>query len=200
MALDTYSNLKTTLGTWLARTDQTSNADDLIDMFEAWVNRNMRMPQMEQEATSSAAEYLALPSNFLELRDIQYQGSTRYQLEYMTPSMADLFDTTGDTGTPKFYTVVGDQIRLIPAPDTTTPIRIDYWKKITPLDDTNTSNWLLALYPDAYLYGSLMHGNVLIKDINMANVVATGWQNIMAEMKKAGKNANIASLMQIRPA
>lgn len=200
MALDTYANLKTALGTWIARADLSGDTDDMIDMFEAWVNRNVRHPMMEQESTSPASEYLALPSDFLELRDIQYQGNPRKQLEYMSPSMADIYDTTGDTGTPGFYTIVADQLRLIPAPDTTTDIRIDYWQKVPALTSTNTSNWLLALYPDAYLYGSLVHGHVRIQDPQVAAFIASGWDSIMKELIRSGKNANVGSLLQIRAA
>lgn len=200
MALDSYTNLKTALQTWLARADVSSDVDDMIDLFEAWINRNMRMPQMEQEATTAAAEYLALPSDFLELRDIQFQGNPRRQLEYMSPSMADLYDTSGTAGTPRFYTLVGDQIRLIPQPDSTTDIRIDYWKKVPALSSTNATNWLLALYPDAYLYGCLTHGDVRVMDMPMAAQIASGWQNIMGEMRRSGMNQNLGSLLRVRPA
>lgn len=201
MALDTYANLKTTLQTWMARADLSSDVDDMIDMFEGWVNRNLRVPQMEQEATSLVAEYVALPTDFIQLRDIQYQGNPRKQLEYMSPSMADIYDTSGNSGTPAFYSIVGDQLRIIPAPGAdATNIRIDYWKKIPALSVANPSNWLLALYPDAYLYGPLTHGQVRIHDPQMAQFIAQGWANIMQELQRAGKNANVGSLLRIRAA
>jgi hypothetical protein len=184
----------------LARSRRSADADDLIDMFEAWVNRSLRVPQMEQESTTPASEYLALPTDFLELRDIQWQGSPRVQLEYATPAYADLYDTSGSAGTPQFYTIVGDQLRLIPAPDATTDVRITYWKKITPLSDSNTSNWLLSLYPDAYLYGSLVHGRVRISDVQTAAIVGQAWEGVMNEVRKAGRNSNLGSLLRTKVA
>lgn len=199
MALDSYSNLKTAITTWLVRADVASDVDDMIDMFEAWVNRNLRVAQMETEATSPVAEYLALPTDFLELRDIQWQGSPRRELEYMTPILADIYDPTGTPGQPKFYTIVGDQLRMIPAPsDASVNVRIDYWQKIPPLSDTQTTNWLLSTYPDAYLYGSLFHGRIRIQDLSTAQAVAAAWQAIMQELKRAGKNANLGSSLQVR--
>ena len=201
MALDTYTGLKTAIQAWLARSDLSGDVDDMIDLFEAWANRNLRMPQMEQEAIAQASEYIALPIDFLELRDIQWQGSPRSELEYMTPTAADIYDTSGSTSTPKFYTLVGDQIRLIPSPsDTTVNVRIDYWKKVPALSDSNTSNWMLALFPDAYLYGSLVQGHVRVQDPQLAAFIASAWSGIMRELQGSGKLANIGSLLRVRVA
>ena len=200
MALDTYANIKVALQTWLSRADLASDVDDMIDMFEAWCNRRLRVPQMEQEATAPASEYLPLPDDFLELRDIQWQGVPRYELEYMSPSMADIYDTTGEAAPSRFYSLVGDQLRLIPAPDSATSIRIAYWKRLPPLSDAIPSNWLLDLYPDAYLYGPMVHGNLRIKDMDMAQQVQQGWTNIAADIQRAGKNSNVGSLLRVRVA
>jgi hypothetical protein len=200
MALDSYANLKTALQTWMARADLSNDVDDLIDIFEGWCNRNLRVPQMEQEATASATEYMPLPTDFVQLRDIQWQGSPRRQLEYVTPSYADIYDNTGTAGTPKYYTVVANQLRLIPAPDSPTSIRIDYWQKLPALSAETATNWLLALYPDAYLYGPMVHGHVRIHNPQMATTIASGWAGVMREIDKAGRNQNFGSLLQIRPA
>ena len=200
MALDTYTGLKTSIQTWLARADLASDVDDMIDLFEAWFNRNIRVPQMEQEANASAAEYIALPSDFLELRDIQYQANPVVQLDYLTPVAADLANPNGDSGTPQYYTIVANQIRLIPVPDATTNVRIDYWQKLPALSGTTTSNWLLAAYPDAYLYGTLVHGHVRVADPQLAMFIAAGWQSVMKELQGKGRQHNVGSLLRIRAA
>ena len=81
MSLTTYSGLVTEIQTWMTRSDLSGDVDTMIDLFEAWANRNLRVRQMEEEATADAEEYMALPSDFLELRDIQWQGSPRRQLD-----------------------------------------------------------------------------------------------------------------------
>jgi len=70
MSLDSYTNLKTEIATWLLRVDLGPDIDTMIDLFESWANRNLRVRQMEGEATAPAAEYLPLPADFIELRDI----------------------------------------------------------------------------------------------------------------------------------
>jgi len=201
MALDSYTNLKTALQTWIARADLSSDVDDMIDMFEAWINRNIRVPQMEQEATTTAQEYLPFPLDFLELRAIKWQGSPIVQLDYLPPVAADQEDPFGSACNPRYYSIISNQIRLIPPPnDATTLIRIDYWQKIPPLSGSNATNWLLTLYPDAYLYGALMHGNMRVHDTQMASMIAGAWTSIMGELQRSGKNANIGSQLRVRPA
>lgn len=200
MALDSYTSLKATLQSWLARVDVAADADDIIDLFESWANRNLRVPQMEQEAITSAAEYIGLPTNFLQMRDIQWQGNPRVQLQYMSPTQADAYDPTGIAAIPKFYTIVGDQIRLIPAPNAATDIRMDYWQRITALSDNAQSNWLLATFPDSYLYGSLIHANVRFANPEMAASLGGAWQQVMAEIQDAGKKANLGTSLTMRPA
>ena len=42
-----------------------------------------------------------------------------------------------------------------PIPDDTYSIELSYCQRIPALSDTNPTNWLLNLYPDAYLYAAL---------------------------------------------
>ena len=200
MSLDTYTNLKTEIQTWMTRSDLSGDVDTMIDLFEAWANRNLRVRQMEEEALADATEYMALPSDFLELRDIQWQGSPRRQLDYVTPAYADIYDTSGAAGTPKFYTLVGNQIRLIPAPDSAPSIRIAYWQQIPALSNSQTTNWLLTAYPDAYLYGALLQGNIRTKDPETAGYIKQSFAEVVQEIQKAGRRSNVGSLVQIRPA
>ena len=184
----------------MVRADISGTADDFIDLFEGWANRNLRVRQMEAEATATSTEYIALPTDFLELRDIQYQGSPRVQLEYVTPEYADRYDSSGASGTPKYYTLVGNQIRLIPAPDASTDVRISYWQKVPALSGGNTTNWLLTDYPDAYLYGSLIHARVFVQDPAIAAYFKQAYDQVMAEIDRAGKRSNVGGSMRVRPA
>lgn len=200
MSLDSYVNLKSEIQVWMTRSDLSGDVDTMIDLFEAWANRNFRVRQMEDEATADATEYMSFPTDFLELRDIQWQGSPRRQLDYVTPVYADLYDTSGAAGTPRFYTLVGNEIRIIPAPDSATPIRIAYWRQIPALSATSTSNWLLEQYPDAYLYGALLQGNIRTKDPETAGYIKQSFAEVVQEIERAGRRSNVGNSLQIRPA
>jgi hypothetical protein len=200
VSLDTYANLKTELQDWTARADISATIDTLIDLFEGYASRNLRTREMETEATTAATEYMALPDDFAEMRDIQWQGNPRVNLRYVTPEYADLYDSSGATGIPIYYTVVGNQIRLVPAPNGTTDIRISYYQRIPALSAGNTTNWLLTSYPDAYLWGSLFHGLVWAHNAAAAAQIKEVWGQVQNEIHNAGKRSNFGGSLQIRPA
>tara|TARA_R110002126_G_scaffold101090_2_gene232962 strand:+ start:154 stop:333 length:180 start_codon:yes stop_codon:yes gene_type:complete len=52
MALDNYSNLKTSIANFLARDDLTTEIDDFIDLTEADFNRRLRVRAMETVDTA----------------------------------------------------------------------------------------------------------------------------------------------------
>lgn len=146
-----YSELKTAVADWLHRDDLTSKIDTFIDLFEARANRMLRVPDMEQRATRLATdEYIALPSDFLEVRNIQVNTSVPYMLEYASPQNIDAKGT--GSGDPRYYTIVGNEFQLWPSASGKT-VEISYYKKIPALSDSNTSNWLLNGYEDYYLNG-----------------------------------------------
>jgi hypothetical protein len=198
MSLDTYTNLKTAIARWTGRADQSSDIDDFIDMFEAWCNRNLRCAQMENEATATGSEYLALPGDFLELRDIQYQTSPVQQLEYVTPSQADGF--AANTTRTLYYTIVGGQFRLIGPPSGSTLVRIDYYQAIPALSGSQATNWLLTQFPDAYLFGSLVHGAALSHDDPRMQTVLQAFAQIVAEIQQSGKKRKLGPDLSVRVA
>jgi hypothetical protein len=108
---------------------------------------------------------LSLPAGFLEMREINVSGSPDIAIEYLTPYQFAAEQTT-ETGRPKYYTIQADGIKLFPYGDYT--IEMVYYKEITPLDGTNTSNLVLADFPDLYLHGVLNQAFMFVKDVNSA--------------------------------
>lgn len=204
MALTTYATLKTALADWLHRGDITSSSDvvdDAIDMCESWINRNLRIRQMEGEATATVAEYLSLPTaDFLQMRDVEIQSSPRINLRYVTPEYADLYDSSGEAAEPKYYTIVGNQIRIVPEPSSSDTIRMSYWKKVTALSGSNATNELFPLYADLYLYGCLMHLRAYIQDDGRAQAIASAFSQIVTEIQRMDRRSNYGGSLQIRPA
>lgn len=201
MALDTYANLKTEIAGWMSRSDLTTPIDTFIDLAEAAFNRSLRVRQMEGESTATATEYMSLPTDFLEMRDIEMQTDPRRQLRYVTPAMADRIDTTGTTGVSENYTIVGNEIRLIPAPDSASyTVRMSYWRKITPLDGTNTSNAILARYPDLYLFGALTYARAFIQDPTLLAIIKDTYENLLADVNREGRRSNVGGDLRMRSA
>ena len=158
MAITNYSELQTAVGSWLNRSDLSSNIPDFITLAEASFNRVLRTRNQITRATSSVSEqYVALPTDLIELFNIQVNTDPIKRLEQVSLDKADdLRSANSSSGTPAYFAITGNNIELIPTPNDTKTIEIIYYAKITALSDSNTSNWLLTNYPDIYLYGSLV--------------------------------------------
>ena len=164
MALSTYSQLKSSIANFLNRSDLTTEIqDDFIKLTEADFNAKLRIRQMEQQDDITIdAEQVTVPTGFLAVRSFFIlQSSVKYPLEYITPH--NLFEIKGGsrTGRPRAYTLKSDneveKFRFGPSPDTSYTGKLSYYKAISALSDTNTSNYILAKHPAIYLYGSLYH-------------------------------------------
>jgi hypothetical protein len=160
----TYAELQSAIGDWLMRQDLTSVIPTFIDLAEARFNREMRVRRMITTATLTLADGKAtLPSDWLESRNVRYVDDPYRSLEYVTLEAADDIRETLATATDQF-TIRGDQIEFIAAPDDGTEIELTYYAEIPALSDSNTSNWLSTRWPDVYLYGALMHSAPYLKD------------------------------------
>lgn len=158
MAFDSYSALKTTIASYLARSDLTSIIPDFIRLAEERLRRDIRTRMMLTVATAStiaADSTVGLPTDFLEMRDIHLNTTPVFTLRYKAPNSFYETARTTESGRPVDYTILGSEIQLAPIPDTTYTLQMLYYSKPTLLSDTNASNTFLANYPDALLYAAL---------------------------------------------
>jgi hypothetical protein len=163
---------------WLNRSDLTSQVPDFITLAEIRVNRNLRTLGMENRATATLAsgqEYYALPTDFLEARNVQINDGTGVNvLDYRSPQQIDVEYSSSVIGTPKVYTIIGCEIQLKPVPDSAETLEIAYFQKPDPLSDTNATNWLVTNTPDLLLYGALMEAEPFLKNDKRLPV----WQSL----------------------
>ena len=164
MALSSYSELKSAIANWLNRSDLTDEiSDDFIKLTEADFNAKLRIRAMEQIDTITIdSETETVPTGFIAVRSFYILlSSVKYPLEYITPH--NLFEVKGGSTTarPRAYTIESDNetetFRFGPSPDTSYTGYLSYYKAISALSVSNTSNWMLANHPAVYLYGSLFH-------------------------------------------
>jgi hypothetical protein len=161
MALTTYDELQSAIGTWLARDDLTASIPDFITLFEAVANRRLRTRQMETTATLTPASGDAtLPTDYLAWRRLTWTGDTRVELEYVHPSWLQAAYPDTPSGTPKHFTIEGSKLKV--RPTSTTDLEFDYFEKIDALADG--VNWLFSSHPDIYLFGSLCEAQGFVDD------------------------------------
>ncbi len=102
---------------------------------------------------------ITLPDEWLEMvRFTMSTGTPVIQMEYQDPHGFFAANHQTLSGFPRYYTIVGSTLYVGPSPDsgTTYTYTIQYLERIPVLSATNTSNWLLDIAPDLYLFGSLL--------------------------------------------
>ena len=181
MALTNYTTLKASIANWLNRSDLSDEiADDFIVLTEADFNSKLRVRKMIASADVTInSETAALPTGFLQVRDFYIlSGSTKYPLRYMTPSQMDQVKGTSTTGIPQAYTILGDNFRFMPRPDSTYTGKLNFYKKFDALSGSNATNFILENHPAIYLYGSLFHAANFLGGYNPQQVQT--WQQMYA--------------------
>ena len=149
MALDTYSNLKTTIANYLNRSDLTANLGDFITLTEARLNRELRVREMVTTDTTtttvSGTQSYSLPTGYLEATSVIFQSDPYCTLRFMSNSdFYNKYNVSQARGKPTYFTVVGSNILLGVAPDSATTLQINYYKSLTALTDSNATNNILT--------------------------------------------------------
>jgi hypothetical protein len=193
MALSTYAELRTSIGDWLNRSDLAATIPDFISLAEAQIERTLRTRQMIVRANASFdTEYGAVPADFLEVKSLKLTSTNPIKpLEFL--SIGDMDETRSQytaSGKPRFFTVVGNQLRISPTPDDTYTAELIYFAKLTKLSNSVTSNWLLASSPDIYLYGSLLQAAPYLQDDARIQTWATLYERALNDLRTADSRAS----------
>jgi hypothetical protein len=163
MTIATYSDLQAAVGSWIARSDLSSNIPDFIALFESVANRRLRLRRQESTATlAPSAGVAALPADYLAWRRLTWTGQFPRELEYVHPSYLHALYPTRPAGAPRLFTIEGGNLSVAPRADTA--LTFDYFQRIPALSGTTISNWLLATAPDLYLFGALAEAHGFVKD------------------------------------
>jgi hypothetical protein len=201
MTIASYSELVTELEAWFNRADLTSRIPTFIRLFEARMNRKLRVPNMETSATSITAldtEAVALPTDFRQPRSIYLQTDPITRLDYVTPQYLRSTYAASLTGKPVCFTIQGRDLILAPTPDAEYTLALDYYANIEGLTSSNTTNWLLEAHPDAYLYGSLCMAKAFEVDPERLAQWKVAWDEVMGEIITEGNAARLSGPLQMR--
>jgi hypothetical protein len=195
-----YSSLQTAVTEYLARDQDTTliaRIPSFIQFAEAKFNRQLFVRPMESRATaivdltSSEPEFIALPADFQSMRRVRLSGVTgKPGLEFKSGTQMDeyRFRTADVAAQPRYFTVFGNEIELAPTPDQAYTVEMIYRANIPPLA-TNTTNWLLTLAPDLYLYGALLESAPYIKEDARIQTWGTGFLAAMNDLNNLGLTA-----------
>ena len=188
MALSTFEELKTSIADWLQRSDLTAVIPDFIRLAEARFDRNEALQEERVDAITLGAATVALPSDCRIVQSLYLDDDTRQGgLEPTTPEwFAENEGRTGNlTGVPKYVatTTNGTSLLLSPAPDAAYTAQIVYLRTLDRLSASQTTNWLLDLAPDVYLFGALLMSAPYLRDPEAQQMWKEQLANAFAELK-----------------
>ena len=195
MAITTYDELKASIASWLNRDDLTAVIPDFIALAESSINRDLRHYKMVQRANATLdSRYVQVPEDWLETMRFSITSGTTFRIE--PTSIDDLVQlrqqNNDQSGRPRFYANVGNEIEVFPTPDTEYTMQLMYYGKTPALSASNTYNWLLQDAPDAYLYGALVQSAPYLQDDARTQVWASLYTNAIQSLQKSSDETRFA--------
>jgi len=188
----TYQELKDQIINFVNKPDIDQTVDTFIDLTEAEMSRRLRHWRMERRSTAIlSSQYVPLPSDFIEPVRLSITSGDTYVLE--AESQAQLIDRRAKagntTGLPRYYAIIDGTIEVFPTPDSDYTLEMVYVSKVQALTSSNTTNWVLDYFPDAYLYGSLMHTAPFLEEDQRLTVWSSLFEKAVESINQENANA-----------
>jgi hypothetical protein len=201
MAITMYTELKTAIANFLARSDLTDRIPEFISLAESRMSRELETRSQEKRATAlttSGDEFISLPTDLRRIRLVKNNTSSVEVLDYATPK--DYYEKYASSGggRPKLYTIIGAEIAMRPIPDSAYTIEIIYGEDISALSDANLTNTVLTRHPDVYLYGSLSAAHIFLMDEARAAQYDTLFSRAIEEINKDNDKAFFAGSLSMK--
>lgn len=185
MPITSYAELKAAIQSWNPHSDIPGVVDDLIDLAEARLSRELRCRRMVTSQTGTitgGSGTLSVPSDFLEAVEIRAGSGTGERTLAKRP-VVDFHERgmSQQTGTPEVFVIDGGTIRFGPVPSGDTAYTLRYYQRIPALSASNTSNWLLEDAPDVYLFACLVESERFLRSAD--GVLA--WETVLQQAKQS---------------
>lgn len=196
MALTNYTELQTSIAEFLNRDDLTAKIPDFIVLAEAQMNAELRHWRMEKRATASLdSQYTAVPDDFIQPVRFSIVGTTISSLSQTdSKTITDLRTANNNpSGRPTEYSILDGSIEVYPTPDATYTLELLYYEKLDALNSGNPTNWVLTTYPNAYLYGSLLHSAPYLMEDQRINTWAQFYQKAIDDINQEAVNSKTAA-------
>jgi hypothetical protein len=188
-----YSTLKTAVADYLARDDLTSFVPNFIQNAE---NKLYRILNLRNEETalsvSISGGVAAVPSDFKALKFAYYDASPAYLLRWS--SVNELYNDYPDrseTGYPYVISREGTNFIFGPVSIAGT-LKGIYWKKLSSLSDSNTTNWYTSNAPDVLLYGALLESAPFIHNDARIPVWREFYLEAVDTLRRENENAEVS--------
>lgn len=193
MSISTFDELKAAVADTMARTDLTAQIPNFILLAEARLSRELETREQEKRAQATLVvndEFISLPTDLREIREVKLTGNPNSVLEYKSPTGLDSDFPSLGLGEPRAYSIVGKELKVRPIPDSAYTMEIIYIGGLVALSATNQVNDMLTRHPDAYLMGAVSEGYLYLMDEAKAQLYDQKFSRIIEEIRKDNQRAN----------
>ena len=197
MSFTSYSDLKTSIANYLARSDLTSQIPDFITFAENRLRRELRIRQMLKSVTTLTVANdgtVEVPADFLEIRDFVVMTNPITPMSYSSPSSLSNDPRTSQVGVPRSYTILANEFQLAPIPDSVYTLKLLYYSAPTYLSSTNSTNVFLTTAPDALLYASLIEAEPYIMNDARINTWGTMYDRAISSLTRSDESTQYSGV------
>lgn len=169
-------------------------ADTFIDQSISRAQRGLRIPPMEKTHTynlTASTSTLIIPADFLEIIDIYYASTN---LARVTMSKYVEMSQPAQQGTPKYFTRVGETIKIYPYP-TSGSVSINYYGQFADMSQDTDENDLAIIASDLITYGALGYASDYFLD-ERGPLFETKFIQFLSELQEQANDAELSGTVQ----
>ena len=185
MAISTYSELKTAVTDWMARSDLSGNAADFITLAEARLNREIPAVETDVTLTGTAdSRRIDVSANSVVSGIALFLVETNGDEVPLLQRSDGSFPYESTSNQPRVWAMDGtDAIDFNCPLDQAYTFRFRIRQRYA-LSDSSPTNWLLTNHPDVYLAAVLLWGGVFTMDMTYASTFAQALERGIPQVKR----------------
>ena len=189
MALDSYTNIKTSVAAWLARGNLTAYIPDFITMAEVRIYNEVRCKEIEVTFTDTISSgVISVPTGYKEMKNLRITSAPVQRLIRKKPGwIYEKYPLRSSDGKPLFFGRDGTSIVFGPYPDADYTVAGTYYKKLDPLSGSNETNWLTDDYPNLLLFAALSEAEPFLKNDTRVQLWEAKYAAIRDAINKASR-------------
>lgn len=198
MAITEYDSLAAAIKVWCARSDSTFSAqipnfvalaedriyDGYGDRGEQAYSPPLRTKEMETTVTIALTDGVGtMPDDVIQPRKI-YRPTDEIGLTYIQPERWSTVDAGVGSGTPAYYTIEGETIKVTPS--SADELSVLYYKRFPAITDTNKEGPLISARGLIYLEAALFEAFSFIQSVDLALAHAGRCRSLIIGANKTG--------------
>lgn len=183
MSIATYSELKTAIADWMARSDVSGSAADFITLGEARLNRLLEVVATTATLTGVVDSASVSVSALSIVEPVALYATDNSQEYFVTPRSLGSFTVEETSGLPGIWAIEGTNIKFDRPCDQAYSFRFVYQGRFA-LSDAAPTNEFLTNNPDLYMAASIVWGAVYTKDMQGGAM----WTGMLAEFTAEVRN------------